>query len=63
MKLIKKSMFIISYNGSEEKFNKQLGETIEEYQSLGLEVDIKYSTTQLNNRIVFTAIVLGCAEV
>lgn len=63
MKIIRKSTFITSYSGSEEKFNNQLGKTIEEYQSLGLEVDIKYSTTQLNNCIVFSAIVLGRVEV
>lgn len=63
MKIIRKSTFITSYSGLEEKFNNQLGEVIEEYQSLGLEVDIKYSTTQLNNCIVFSAIVLGCVEV
>lgn len=63
MKIIRKSTFITSYSGSEEKFNNQLGEVIEEYQSLGLEIDIKYSTTQLNNCIVFSAIVLGCVEV
>lgn len=67
MRKIKKSTFITSCTGFSddpgEKFHEQLGKTIEEYQSLELEVDIKYSTTQLNNCIVFSAIVLGCVEV
>lgn len=63
MKKIRKSTLVTSYSGIEEKFNKQMGEVIEEYQSLELEVDIKYSITQLNGRVVFSVIILGYIEV
>lgn len=61
MNKIEETSFISNIDGAE--FYKNLCEAISNQQNKGLEVEVQYSTSNNENDVVFTALVLGrCSE-
>ena len=60
MKSIENFSFISDTNG--EEFSNNVKASIDKMQENGLEVEIQYSTTQHENSVVFSCIILGRRE-